>query len=122
AWVGPVVSPSRNRSRYEVVVRRPPKEQPAQRVGGHSRHAHDEGKRNQLLDILLGLTALAGARKALLVTDRAAQRNEERLRDRRAGLAASAAHASVTSVGMPGQWAGIPNSTYLSSCGVRQLM
>ncbi len=54
----------------------------------------DERKRNELLDILLGLTALADARRALLVTDRAAQRNEERLSDRRAGIPSDPANAA----------------------------
>jgi exonuclease SbcC len=57
----------------------------------------DERKRTELLDILLGLTALADARKALQQTERAAERNEERLSNRRSGFpadpAAAAAHA-----------------------------
>ncbi len=55
----------------------------------------DERKRNELLDILLGLTALADARKALQVTDRLAKRNEERLADRRSGLPADPAAAAA---------------------------
>lgn len=57
----------------------------------------DERKRNELLDILLGLTALADARKALQVTDRAVQRNEDRLADRRSVLPADPATVAAES-------------------------
>jgi exonuclease SbcC len=46
----------------------------------------DERTRNQLLDILLGLTTLEQARKATLSTQKAAKRNLERLEDRRSHL------------------------------------
>jgi exonuclease SbcC len=64
----------------------------------------DERKRLELLDILLGLTALADARKALHTTDKAVQRNMERLSDRRADLpvdpAATAKEAADRSTAM----------------------
>jgi len=64
----------------------------------------DERKRLELLDILLGLTALADARKAFHTTDKAVQRNIERLQDRRTDLpvdpAATAKEAADRSTAM----------------------
>jgi exonuclease SbcC len=48
----------------------------------------DERSRNELLDILLGLTSLEQARKGIQATHKLAQRNVERLEDRRRTLPA----------------------------------
>lgn len=57
----------------------------------------DERTRNELLDILLGLTALERARKAIQTTQKAAARNIDRLEDKRHALPDNpAAHARDT--------------------------
>ncbi len=56
----------------------------------------DPRERDALLDTLLGLTALQNARKALMTTKKAAQRNIERLTDRRTLLPADPATEART--------------------------